>query len=92
MDVPPFSVKKGDVIDFVVHCNKDENSDAFAWAPTLNLKAPPLNLKAPTVSLKNATYSAERDFAGPPPTTIPLTRWERYIQAVLLTNEFFFID
>jgi cytochrome c553 len=74
----PITIKKGEIVDFVVHCNANENSDTFAW--TINL------------SLSNSRYSSETDFSGPVPATIPLTRWERYVQALLLTNEFLFVD
>jgi cytochrome c553 len=78
MEVSPFSIKKGQIIDFVAHCNANENSDTFIW--TINL------------SLGNGKYGSERDFSGPVPQNIPLTRWERYTQALLLTNEFLFVD
>ncbi len=39
-----------------------------------------------------ALFNAKSDFAGPPRERKPLTAWERYAQALLLSNELMFVD
>ncbi|MBB6052146.1 DUF1553 domain-containing protein [Armatimonas rosea] len=75
-------VKRGDTLDFVVDCRTNENTDGFAWAPAVTL-----------TGAKRQAWRAERDFGGPPPAPpVPLSKWERYAQALLMTNEFLYID
>jgi mono/diheme cytochrome c family protein len=82
-------VKQGDVLDFVVECRKDENSDSFTWAPVIR------TAESGTVTGGQTTrlWSASAQFAGPPGkpkrTQGP---WERYAQALLMSNEFMFVD
>lgn len=73
------AVQWRDTIDFVVDCRSDEQDDAFHWAPVLRLTDP---LQGGVL----AEWSAQRDFAA------PLTVWQRYAQALLLVNEFVFVD
>lgn len=72
------AVKKGDTLDFVVDPIGGAAFDSFNWSPTIQ------------VSGDRLAWSAKKDFGGPPPT--PLTRFEQYAQALLLTNEFLFVD
>ena len=69
-------VKKGDTIDFVCDLRSNLNSDDFEWAPVIRGG--------------DQEWHAGKEFAGPPPE--PLTRWEQYAQALLLSNEFAFVD
>jgi hypothetical protein len=81
-------VKKGGTIDFVVDCRGDENSDSFAWAPTIRLVEAPGNAAGGVQE-----WRAAAEFRGPearPRKT--LTAWERYAQVLLLANEFMFVD
>ena len=85
-EVASVTVKKGDRLDFVVDCKASENTDSFAWSPVLSPLPPP-------GGGKRSMWSAERDFGGPPaPSAAPLSHWERYCQALLLTNEFSYVD
>ncbi len=75
-------MRRGDTLDFVVDCRTDENTDSFLWAPSVTL-----------TGTKRQAWRADRDFGGPPPAPpTPLTKWERYAQALLLTNEFLYVD
>jgi mono/diheme cytochrome c family protein len=86
-DVEKIEVKKGDRLDFVVDCRTGESFDSFAWAPALT-PGP-----SPNPGRGGKGWSAERDFGGPPPEgEAPLSRWERYCQALLMTNEFSYVD
>ncbi len=80
-------VKRGDTLDFIVECGPTNSFDSFQWAPTLNAVDP-----AP--ALTQTAWDAAADFAGPVKAEArkPLTAWEAYAQALLLTNEFLYID
>ena len=84
------AVEKGEILDFVVTCRKNNNTDSFGWAPVLEVL--PTSRAAPGGVLR---WDAAADFSGPAPDATahkPLTAWEVYTQALLLTNEFLFID
>jgi len=82
--VPTIEVSRGDVLDFAVDCRNNASSDAFSWAPQVDFAV------RPGQPLRAASWSAREDFAGPPPPL--LAPWEQCAQALLLTNEFWFID
>lgn len=73
-------VRKGEAIDFVVDCVKTPTADAFLWAPVIRVVS----------GQAKDSWSARDDFAAPPPP--PLTTWEQLAQALMLTNEFLYID
>lgn len=81
-------VRRGDFIDFVVDARGGPSHDTFKWAPVLKVAAVKYGTPPPAKSDWNAT----RDFDGPTPDTRPMTAWEKYAQALLLSNEFVFID
>jgi len=72
------NVRRGDTIDFAVDCKANAANDAFAWNPEVRL------------SDSDTTWNARRDFTAPPPP--PMTGWEQLAQALLLTNEFLYVD
>jgi cytochrome c553 len=75
------TVRKGDTIDFVVDCKGDDAFDSFTWTPTVRQVG------------GSGVWSAETEFAGPMVVKEQrLTPWERYAQALLMTNEFLFVD
>ena len=82
-EVERVSVRAGDVIDFVVDCRAKPTADAFTWAPVVR------QLDKPKQGAPLA-WSATADFAAPPPPL--LSAWEQCAQALLLTNEFWFVD
>ena len=94
-------VERGETLDFVVSSRENTNSDSFAWSPTLEtaLSSAPAKgsekRREPVAATGVETHwDAAADFAGPisiEPRT-PLNAWEIYTQALLLTNEFLFID
>ena len=71
-------VKRGDTVDFIVECRTNESFDSFEWAPTVK------------TANSAQRWSAEANFGGPPAKG--LNAWERYAQALLMTNEFIFVD
>jgi hypothetical protein len=80
--VADVTVRKGDTIDFAVDCLEHPMADGFSWAPTVAL--------AKGAGVGPGSWDAKADFAGPPPPL--LTPWEQCAQALLLTNEFWFVD
>jgi mono/diheme cytochrome c family protein len=82
--IPAIEVRPGDVLDFAVDCRENASSDAFSWAPQIDLAVQPGGPPRAT------SWTARQDFAGPPPPL--LSPWEQIAQALLLTNEFWFID
>lgn len=81
-NIASVEIKRGETLDFVVDCRTTENTDAFVWAP---------NVVQP--GAKRLVWRADRDFSGPmAPAAPPLNKWERYAQALLMTNEFIYVD
>ena len=77
-DVTTIKVNKGDSIDFIVDSLAEESFDGFSWAPTIRMLD------------GSRTWSASADFAGPSsggPSQLVL-----YAQALMMANEFMFID
>jgi hypothetical protein len=57
------------------------NNDEFAWAPTIKL------------ATDGSEWDAKKEFSGPreiPPE--PLKPWASLAQALLISNEFVFVD
>ena len=83
-------VKRGDTLDFIVSCRENTNTDSFQWAPTQEAASGP----TPKAFGAETHWDATADFSGPVTTELPqpMTAWETYAQALLLTNEFLFID
>ncbi|HEX7896776.1 MAG TPA: DUF1553 domain-containing protein, partial [Planctomycetota bacterium] len=78
-------VKAGETLDFVVDCRPSGNIgwDEFAWAPLIKMEAGGPAAKA-------EEWSAAAQFAGP--ATVPFDAWTKYVQVLLLSNEFVFVD
>jgi hypothetical protein len=71
-------VAAGDTVDFIVDPRTGDNSDAFAW---------PVQIKG-TDGRMLADSSV--NFAAPGP--MPVTRFVLYAQALMMANEFMFVD
>jgi hypothetical protein len=76
-EIAMIPVRAGDRIDFVVDPQGSDNSDAFGW---------PVRITA----ANGAVWESKAGFGPPPPP--PVTRLVLYAQALLMTNEFMFID
>jgi hypothetical protein len=72
------SVQKGDTIDFIIDPRANDGFDATEWSP-----------KIQSTDGKMA-WGAKTGFS--PPTGEPLTRLALYAQALMMTNEFLFVD
>jgi hypothetical protein len=72
-------VDAGETIDFIVDCRGDVNSDSFTWAPSIRMA--------------DEEWNAQSGFGGPAPKPPPaLSAWEKYVQVLLESNEFVFVD
>lgn len=80
--IPPFDVKAGQHIDFVVDCRTNEAHDSFQSKITIMQS---VNKKV------QRNWKSDDDF---PDSTEPgrMDTWSQLAQALLLTNEFIFVD
>jgi hypothetical protein len=78
-------VQPGEKLDFVVDCRTSDDSDAFAWAPVIKTKQ-----VAGSATSSVHLWHSVNDFSGPAPPR--LTAWEQLAQALLVSNEFVFVD
>lgn len=79
--VDKIAVRQGDTLDFVVTCRTNENSDSFSWTSVITLEG------------GQQSWDTAAQFAAPPGAAPKsLNPWERYTQALLMSNEFMFVD
>ncbi|AIE85921.1 PSD1 and planctomycete cytochrome C domain-containing protein [Fimbriimonas ginsengisoli] len=76
--LPSVTVAKGENLDFVVDPVGNDGYDAFVWAPAI---------RTPDGA---QTWDAATTFGPPPPAG--LSRLTLYAQALMMTNEFLFVD
>ena len=76
--VASLDVQTGERIDFVVDCMANDGYDSFRWTPSVR------RLDG------GESWDAQRAFGPPPPP--PLSSIALYAQALMMTNEFMFID
>ncbi|MEM7314156.1 MAG: hypothetical protein AAF497_13495, partial [Planctomycetota bacterium] len=74
-------VQAGEHVDFVTDCRSEESFDSFYW---------PVSVRTADSSSDRTQWDSRKDFHGPLPR--PMTKWARYAQSLLLTNEFMFVD
>jgi len=85
LNLEAMSMSAGDTLDFIVDIRDGLNSDQFLWSPKIS-----------TVATTGSggdgaqSWDAQKDFAGPPMQL--LSRWEQLAQALMLANEFVFLD
>lgn len=77
--VDELEVHAGDTLDFVTDANGDTNSDGFEW-----------KVRIVSQDESDTRTNSERHFSAQQPRV--LTPWEQATQALLLTNEFCFVD
>jgi len=87
-NIDSLAVRRGDAVDFAVGSAGNSSSDAFGWSPSVSILK---NEKRESgADGAGQQWAAVRDFGPPPPP--PLSPWEQVSQALLLTNEFWFLD
>ena len=80
--VAPFDIRAGESIDFVVDCRVDESHDSFRSKFMITQSADGKVLRG---------WNSEDDFRDQPGAS-RLDAWAQLAQALLLTNEFVFVD
>ena len=80
--IEDLEVEDGEIINFVVDCGKEDNfsCDGFVWAPEI------------TSITDNVFWSATAHFSGKNNDSVSLSAWERFSQALLISNEVMFLD
>ncbi len=82
-NVATLQVQAGDTVDFIVDCRTNPNHDSFQWPVSLQLAGS-------DERSGRRKWDSKQDFRGPGP--VGLTVWQRYAQALMLTNEFIMLD
>jgi mono/diheme cytochrome c family protein len=80
------TVKRGEVLDFAVDCRETATSDGFRWTPSIRFL---LRAEEAPSGVK-LFWDSQADFSAPPPP--PLQPLEQLAHALLMTNEFLFVD
>jgi hypothetical protein len=75
-------VAAGETVDFVTDCLTGPNHDSFHWTVRASLSL--------AEGDRSDQWDSAADFRGPAPA--PLDAWARYAHALLMTNEFIFVD
>ena len=87
------TVKRGDMIDFVVTQKKYIYQDNFKWNPVIKVTEEVAQALAQNNDAKAITqWTASEEFEGESFKAKPLTHWEKYVQVILLSNELAFVD
>ena len=89
----PVPVKKGDTLDFIVHCKSNHYQDQFTWNPSVKVTAEVAQATTQkTGSMMLNEWISSEEFAGQIVKPKPLNAWEKYVQVLLLSNELAFVD
>ncbi|WP_442506503.1 PSD1 and planctomycete cytochrome C domain-containing protein [Novipirellula sp. SH528] len=80
-DVDRLPVTKGQVVDFVVSPRSSTTADAHIWT---------IEIQGIDGAIADSDWNSSADFQAPPPP--PLTPLAQLAQALMLTNEFLYID
>ena len=75
-------VEEGEVIDFIVDCGEKDDfyCDGFLWAPVIKSIG------------EEISWSARTHFSGQGHSDLSLSVWQRFAQALLISNEVMFLD
>ncbi len=84
--LPMLKISAGETLDFTVDCRETTSGDGYRWGPVIRSLRPPE--EAPKGM--QTVWDAQADFKAPPPPK--LSPLQQIAQALLMTNEFMFID
>lgn len=73
-------VEPGEHIDFVVSCRENDGYDSYNWQATITL----------TTATERRVWHTTQGFRGPPGE--PMELWAQLAQAMLMSNEFLYVD
>jgi hypothetical protein len=82
VEIDAIKVETGETLDFVIDCGEANNfsCDGFTWAPRVQLVG------------SKRVWDARKHFAGEISKLAALSVWERFAQALLISNEAMFLD
>lgn len=83
INIADHAIKAGDTIDFVADWQDHITHDEHDWFITIRLTKTNDDSSKPTVT----DWDAQRDFVG-----AGTDAWTKYVHALLMTNEFVFVD
>ena len=97
MVVDTVALHRGDTIDFIIDCQANFTSDSFEWSPIITTMAPATGIQTASNTVagkpaKQGQWTGAGDFSGPITPVKPLSAWDIYAQALMLTNDFLYID
>lgn len=80
--IKDLEVEEGEIIDFIVDCGEmsDFYCDGFLWAPVIKSMR------------EEISWSALTHFSGKGNDNVSLSAWQRFAQALLISNEVMFLD
>ena len=75
-------VEEGEIIDFIVDCGEKDDfyCDGFIWSPLIKSLG------------EEISWSARNHFSGKSTSDLSLSAWQRFAQALLISNEVMFLD
>lgn len=88
-------VQAGDTLDFMVDCIETASFDSFLWSPSVELIELDKSDQSDNRSKPGFTWNATADFSSSSEKLAPgrsLDPWVQLAQALLLCNEFAFVD
>jgi len=80
--IKDLKVEEGEIIDFIVDCGEKDDfyCDGFLWAPVIKSMD------------EEISWSALTHFSGKGNVNVSLSAWQRFAQALLISNEVMFLD
>ena len=88
LDLSAITFRRGETLDCIVDIGDGLNSDQFLWTPVLRSSQPSVTGGGGEISAE--VWDAANDF-GEQPRTL-LNPWEQFVQVLMLSNEFMFVD
>ena len=79
------ALRAGEILDFTVDCLQNPTGDGFSWSLVVRSAGPDAMHGRPL-----GVWDSQADFKPPPPPK--LSPLEEVAQALLMTNEFMFVD
>ncbi|MEQ1852401.1 MAG: DUF1553 domain-containing protein, partial [Chthoniobacteraceae bacterium] len=86
LNIDAMPMRKGDTVDFVVDIRDGLNSDQFLWSAKITA----VTTAGAGGDADVSSWDAQKDFSGPAMSS--LTPWQQLAQALMLANEFMFVD
>jgi mono/diheme cytochrome c family protein len=90
--VEKLEVNQGDMIDFIADLRTTFENDTFVWPVTIQLDSGVAAATRRSGSGSGGITTWDSAATFHPPKVEPLSKWARYAQVLLMSNEFVFVD